>query len=119
MASKVEPSAPGRRRALRSVSKKQRRPSTPSASAIEAAKTLFPVPAAPRTAITRRRWSGRRLSGLILLEDPSFWAGVLMARRKGMGKADVRKTGGPSEKNAPSSYETPVTSQCHRPFSVS
>src|SRR5215213_1826782 len=55
---------PARRRVLRSTSKMQRRPRPASPS--ERRNQLLPVPAPPRTAITRRCWRGRRLKGLTL-----------------------------------------------------
>src|ERR1041384_1191564 len=55
---------PASSRVLRSTSKMQRRPRPASAS--ERRNQLLPVPAPPRTAITRRCWRGRRLKGLTL-----------------------------------------------------
>src|SRR5215204_5158777 len=55
---------PASRRVLRSTSKMQRRPRPASAKLRR--NQLLPVPAPPRTAITRRCWRGRRLKGLIL-----------------------------------------------------
>src|SRR5690606_6938431 len=77
---------------FRSVSKKQRRPRP--ASARLAAKTLLPLPAAPRTATTRRRVLGRRLRGL---------KGVLMA------------VGGRFARGTAASYAVPTASRASYP----